>query len=695
MQEPVKKYNKKHNTLLHIELNTQPKESSTSVTNDADSTSSLASVNHTMPKTGCHVLLSTAVVYVQDAKGNTHSCRALLDNGSQSNFVTEALVKRLGLRRVSTCIPINGVGESTAETHSTARLKIKLRLNNFSAEINCLVLQKITQDIPAVSINRGDVRVPLGITLADPNFIDSAEIDMLIGVEVFWDIMCVGQIKSTETQPCWQKTHFGWIAAGRVFARTSPRNATMCNLNVNQELNDALRRFWEIEHGARKVKINQEERKCEEYFEATARRNFTGRFIVKLPIKQEEMSRLGQSKDGAIRRFRHLERRLERDPSLKTEYAEFMREYESLGHMRELQTSDSSTMPHYYMPHHCVVKEQNSTTRLRVVFDASCKTTSGVSLNNALMVGPVLQQELFSIITRFRTFKYALIADIAKMYRQVLVDESQTSLQRIIWRNDASEQMKEFELLTLTYGTSPASFLAIKSLRTLAEIETKNFPVGSSIVLRDFYVDDLITGANSKTEALKILEETTSLLEKGGFKLRKWASNNPELLKKAPESSIANSIRSLDKEGVFRTLGIQWNPNEDVFQYSMATEYTSTQRTTKRSILSCIAQVFDPLGLLGPVVLLAKLLMQRLWMLQVDWNESLSLDLHTEWINYKSQMRKLNELRIPRRAVDANTISRIELHGFCDASQKAYGACVYLRVTDQEGAHVYYARSQG
>jgi len=214
-----------------------------------------------------------------------------------------------------------------------------------------------------------------------------------------------------------------------------------------------------------------------------------------------------------------------------------------------------------------------------VVFDASCKTTTGISLHDALMVGPVLQQDLISIIMRFRTFKYALIADITKMYRQVLIDDSQLPLQRIIWRDNSSEQLKEFELLTLTYGTGPVSFLAIKSLRTLAVLEKENYPIGSRIVLRDFYVDDLITGCISRKEASQILRETTKLLLQGGFVLRKWASNDLKLLEDVPDLP-RTAVRALEDEGMFRTLGIQWNPIDDVFQYSI-TFHENHQRVTK------------------------------------------------------------------------------------------------------------------
>ncbi|XP_071579335.1 uncharacterized protein [Temnothorax nylanderi] len=309
-----------------------------------------------------------------------------------------------------------------------------------------------------------------------------------------------------------------------------------------------------------------------------------------------------------MRQFKRLERRLNRNPSLKRDYVDFIHEYEALGHLREVQSHDTETIPHCYLPHHCVIKEESDTTKLRVVFNASCKTTTGVSLNDCLMVRPSLQQDLLSIITRFRTFEFVLVADITKMYRQVLVDESQVPLQRILWRDTPDVPIRELELLTVTHGTGSAAFLVIKSMRTLAETEAKNFPIGSKIVLRDFDVDDVITGENTKKAALQVRDETTKLLEKGGFVLRKWGSNSPDLLANLPDSSTMNSTRTLDKE-----------------------------------------------GLLVPVIIQAKMLIQRLWTLQLGWDESLPTELHTQWTNYKSQLSQLNDIRIPRKAVEVKS----------------------------------------
>lgn len=128
------------------------------------------------------------------------------------------------------------------------------------------------------------------------------------------------------------------------------------------------------------------------------------------------------------------------------------------------------------------------------------------------------------------------------------------------------------------------------------------------------------------------------------------------------------------------------NPINDTFQYHISTRVSNNPRITKRTVLASIARIFNPLGFLGPIIVTAKVILQSLWALRLDWDESLPMELHTKWNKYRSQLEQLNELRIPR-VLKMQTSIRNELHGFCDASQVAYGACVYLRSTNQNGRH--------
>lgn len=182
-------------------------------------------------------------------------------------------------------------------------------------------------------------------------------------------------------------------------------------------LDNNLKRFWEVEHiASNKYSLyTPEELQCEEHF-IKNKKLINGRFSISLPWKLPQ-SKLGSSREQALRRFYEVERKLQKDPLLKTHYVSFIHEYLHLKHMnlRNDQNCDDS----YFLPHHAVLKEASITTNMRVVFDASAKTTSNYLLNDCLMVEATVQDDLFSILLKFRTFNIVLTADITKMYRQI------------------------------------------------------------------------------------------------------------------------------------------------------------------------------------------------------------------------------------------------------------------------------------
>lgn len=297
------------------------------------------------------------------------------------------------------------------------------------------------------------------------------------------------------------------------------------------------------------------------------------------------------------------------------------------------------------------------------------------------MVGPTIQDDIFTLIIRFRTHRYALTADIEKMYPQILIHPGDTRYQRILYRNNPMDKIKTFQLNTVTYGTSCAPFLAIRVLHQLADDEGKEHPIAAHILKRDFYVDDLLTGSNTRDDITQIQQDVTLLLNKAGFHIRKWSSNDPSLL---PSECKVNSTEhlSLDPNSTIKTLGIQWTPNKDILSYSINLS-DSNRKVTKRTILSQIAKLYDPLGLLGPVIVTAKIFMQLLWKTNLSWDSSLPQDLHFSRCKYKVHLPALRELYFERCVVIPNA-ENIQMHGFCDASERAYGACIYLRSVDDQ-----------
>ncbi|XP_060520808.1 uncharacterized protein LOC132698632 [Cylas formicarius] len=328
---------------------------------------------------------------------------------------------------------------------------------------------------------------------------------MLIGAGVFWKLIRVGRIELGENKPVLQNTWLGWVVAGYISgqgSRVKPKK-TVCNLSIGTEVQDQLAKFWELEEpgGSQIEGMTRDEVDCENLFMSTTRRDQDGRFIVEIPLKMS-IEKLGDSREMALRRFYSLERKFARDKQLHIDYCEYMREYEQVGHMTQV-SEDITNERCYYLPHHAVKNEGSSTTRLRVVYDGSAQSDSGVSLNDLQFSGPRIQEDIISILLRFRQHEVAFCADIAKMYRQVWVREDQRYLQRILWRENPAEEVKVYNLNTVTFGLTSSPFLAVRCLQELAK-NCEQTQI-SKVIGKDFYVDDLISGASSIQEALQIL----------------------------------------------------------------------------------------------------------------------------------------------------------------------------------------------
>ncbi|XP_071652687.1 uncharacterized protein [Temnothorax longispinosus] len=558
---------------------------------------------------GKYVMLSTVAVYIYNDAGARKLCRVLLDCGSQANFVSKSFVSALGLKPRSLNVSISGINGASTKSTQIVCLKMSSRINSYSFDVECIVTDQVTDKLPSFTLNRGEFNLPRNLPLADPRFHESSEIDALIGAELFWDLLCVGQIKSSQAHPTLQKTRLGWILAGGL---DNPSKQDLkiqaCHAAVtNLQLHEELTRFWQREDISNNTaNYTVEEAICKKHFADNTLQNQSGRYVVKLPVKEHVMAKIGQSRDIAMKQLLAMERRFKRDPNLQEHYVRFMQEYVALGHMKLVDEQPDDDPPAVYLPHHSVVKMAGQSLKIRVVFDASCKTTTGVSLNDAL----------------------------------------RTHLQRILWRSKPNHDIKAYESLVVTYGTAAAAYLATECLNNLAEKNASRFPVGSIHLKEGCYVDDVATGADTKKDLEIVRHQVVEILRLGAFKLSKWASNCPELLK-------------------------------DVQDQNHEPESHST--VSKRTILSGVARLFDPLGLLGPVIVVAKLILQDLWKSGNHWDESVPQDIHARWSRLKEQLSVLKQVRVPRCVKLATDPQLIQIHRFCDASQKAYGAVIYLR----------------
>lgn len=298
-----------------------------------------------------------------------------MDSGAQSNFITEGFANKLGIPKSPISFVVQGISLSSRNISHKINIEMYSEYMDSQYKLSCLVLPVITSNLPSVSFNIHNLNIPQDIVLADNQFHISGKIDMLIGASLFWEILLPEQRVLGKHKPVLQETKLGWILSGPIAGISLFVSTCHCETNDNNLSDDTLIRFWQVEEPQlNKPVMSIEERECEKQFISTITRDNNNRFVVTIPFN-DLISQLGSSKESALRRFFHLENKLSRSPTLHAEYTSFMSEYQSLGHMTEVNSDESLG---YFIPHHAIIKNSIS-TKLRVVFDASMKTSTGIS----------------------------------------------------------------------------------------------------------------------------------------------------------------------------------------------------------------------------------------------------------------------------------------------------------------------------
>ncbi|XP_063381850.1 uncharacterized protein LOC134668297 [Cydia fagiglandana] len=435
--------------------------------------------------------------------------------------------------------------------------------------------------------------------------------------------------------------------------------------------------FWQTEKVPEiYAEHTSEQQQCEKLFTETVKLE-DNQFTVSLPLKipiYDVNNTLGDSFGLALKRFYNLEKRFQKDQNLYEGYKDFIHEYLDLGHGSyvDISSYDLTKDPVYFMGHSAVLRPDAVSTKLRVVFDGSMLTSNKISLNNILMNGPTVQQELFDILLSFRVHKYFIACDIRRMFRNILVQKDQRSLQNILWRDTPNESLKCIQLNTVCYGMKSSSYLSTRCLNELATKFERQYPLASSAILNSTYVDDIIHTEDSLAKIVDTQTQLIELLAKGSFKLHKWAANDSSILANIPAEKQVVGELELNKD--IKTLGLKLDIDSDSFKLSCPVSKNVPK--TKRQILSYISQFYDPLGLAGPVFVQAKIIMQKLAQACTDWDSVPSPILLKEWLEFYNDLQTMKEIKI-KRNVTVDNIQSAQLVAFGDASISAYGAAIY------------------
>ncbi|XP_028512935.1 uncharacterized protein LOC110232368 [Exaiptasia diaphana] len=456
-------------------------------------------------------------------------------------------------------------------------------------------------------------------------------------------------------------------------------------------------------------------REVDEVHEAFSDNNqFNGtRYSVGLPWKVSHAT-LPSNYNLSQSRMKGQIRKLGKQQGLLEEYNRIIRDQEELGIIERVPALDMAENVHY-LPHHAVVRKDAITTKVRVVYDASAKERKhAASLNDCLHVGPSLNPLLIDILLRFRCNRVVLVGDIEKAFLNVEVDEKDRDYLRFLWVDDINNEQNSvsiFRFCRVVFGLNASPFLLNATIRHHLGKYAELDPNFTTRMIEGFYVDDLVTGGNASREVLNLYHKAKSRMAEGGFKMRKWLTNDnyvrgeidrTENQKEAAanyasshvdesESYAKVSLEAItrnESSQVQKVLGIAWNCHQDTMQFNLETtaKKAMEMEPTKRNVLSIIASLFDPLGLYSPVSVSMKILFQDLCISGLAWDELLPEQLKTRWTKWINELLQAGEIRLDRCIFDqpVDCVTDCTLHGFGDASKKAYCAVVYIvyKLTD-------------
>ncbi|XP_072400810.1 uncharacterized protein [Diabrotica undecimpunctata] len=410
-----------------------------------------------------------------------------------------------------------------------------------------------------------------------------------------------------------------------------------------------LEKFWKVEELPYTQSHIDEDKIAKTLFQTTTRILDSGRYQVEMPLRQLENKKLGSSFVTAKQRFLRLEKKFGNDQNFYNEYKKVIEEYLTLQHAKviPLNLYDNVTNKiKYFIPHRAVIREQATSTKLRIVYDFSAKSTSGYSLNDLTLKGYQVQDNLFDILCRFRTFKFILTADIKMMYREIEMSPKHRYLQNILWRDSPSEDFKCIELSRLSFGQNCSPFLATRVIKDIAQ-NNPQFPLAASALLYQTYMDDILGGTDRFSELEVLYGELSQILNQHGFSLHKWSSNSLRFLNKISDQNAVELDLNLD-DAPCKILGLKWDSKTDHLKIDV-NNATKLDRITKRQILSCISSCFDPLGLVNPLIVKGKLLMQELWQMKVSWDEPIIiLRIIDQWEKFNENLAQIAHIKIPR-----------------------------------------------
>ena len=599
---------------------------------------------HAEPILTPRVLLRVVPVILHGQTGSFET-NALLDEGSTVSLIDSGLADQLGITATSSALPLRMRWTNGHVHEESASCMINIEVSPVD-QSDKHVLRNVRTipnlDLPVQSINPQRVAqqwqhlqsMPIPSTV-------QGQPKLLLGQDNIHLIMPREIIEGPSNSPVVTRCTLGWSLHGQLGierSRVDENVFVMCAESRDQELHEMVKRSFSLESvGVVSKSSNQyskEDAHAAQIMESTTHRvgeRFeTGLLWKALP------PRLPHSRTLALDRLRGLRRKMDKQPDLGPAYQAKIDEYVQKGYARELTAEEAAVEPPntWYLPHFAVFNP-NKPGKLRMVFDAAAKS-SGVSLNSQLLPGPDLLNPLVSVLFQFRQRKVGFGGDIREMFHQVRIIEQDRYAQRFLWFGAGdSDKPAVYVMDAMIFGAvcSPASAQFV--MRKNAEEFETEFPEATRAIKERHYMDDYFDSADDEELASKQIADVITVHQRGGFEIRNWISNSKQVLQHLAPSLRARGNVDFSSESdmpVERALGMRWDPNCDFFIFSLSDQrWQRLQETaffTKRAILSNVMSIFDPLGLVAPITIVPRVLLQDVWRSGIGWDDELPSSLH-------------------------------------------------------------------
>ena len=602
------------------------------------------------------------------SKGSLYNVTILLDSGSDRSYILLDVAQKANLDVIMhEKIAFSNFGNKSS-SESNLRPVFKVRLlgrNDIEHSLNLIGISPICKPlfrhhVPSNMLTQFDISDFSDDIQSDRTL----NVDILVGLDHMYDILYPSHVQKHDSLVAVNSV-FGWILSGSFYTRNeSSVLSQMCCLTLRD---DDLEKFWDLET----LGIGKKEPKhC--LTNSPLIREFTsqltfhdGHYITSLLFKNKHHK--------IINNFKIVERRtlstyhyLDRKPELLKKYElVFVDYYKEVKFVPVPEDRiNHNDWPINYLAGFPVIKETSETSKVRPVFDGSAKSYNGLSINDSLETGPVLHTRIFAILLRFRRWKFPVIGDLRQAFLSIHIYEQCQDLCRFLLR--VNGVLRHFRWCRLPFGLKCSPFI----LNSIIGFHLSKYPSDEYVVkeLREnFYVDDFLSGADTHQEAHALKERATQIMGEGGFEMTKW--------------QVKDHMK-FGEDNVSYVLGLCFDINQDCFMFKGYDLDKVSFSCTKRILLSMIAKLYDPLGLVSPFIMYGKILLRKVWRMDVDWDEILNEDICIAFKSWVVSSKSFKCWTIPRllfQDINWSDLQDIELHGFGDASSDGCGSVVYIR----------------